>query len=1046
MRYALLFLCLPLSSGLVFSQKNELVFASNPCLTPDSRTVIFSLEGDLWKVPATGGPATRLTAMQGDELYPRVSPDGRWIAFTGAQYGSQDVYVMPIDGGEIRQLTFHEAFDHVDSWSWDSRFVYFTSNRYNRQSGYKVAVDGGTPVRLFGNYFNTVHTVVEHPGSGELFFNETWESKFQVNRKRYQGAYNPDIQAYNPKTREFKTYTDWPGKDMWYSIDRQGKIYFASDKANGEYNLCELRRGKTVELTKFPTSIKNPQVSANGEKVVFEKDYQLWLYDVATGKSSKLQAQFFDNGTLERAQDFQLKGAIERFDISADGKKLALVARGRLFAADVKGKFVAELPTNPRGRVLEVRWLADNKTLLYNMTNTDGYTNWYTIAADGSEAEIQRTNVPRNERDLTLNPERTKGVYLSGRDEVRLIELDSTFTTSLVAKDEIWGFQNPEPGFSPDGAYVYFCVRRNFELDIIAHHLATKTTVNLTESGVTETAPFWSPDGRWMYFIADRLRPGYPYGLGNAKLYRMPLEKFDEPFKSEKYAELFAAPDTTKGKDAKKDSVKISTPETIDAAAIRPLIEQIGPDFGTQTDVYITQKEDKTTVLFASNHGEGEFNWWKITYEPFAKPKTEKIEGAKTANMQLVEIKDKLYACFGGNLYTVNLDGKKVEKIDIDQTFRKKLADEFNQMFYETWANLEENFYNEDFHQTDWPGMKTRYAGFLPQLRTRDQLRTLINDMLGELNSSHLGFRSSGSEEQIFYKTQTAETGIIFNENAPYEVAYIVKNSAADKKNIDLRPGDILVTVDGRPVDPAANRNRYFTLPSLDAEMTLRFRRDTSTFTIALHPQRTGALNSLLYDEWIDNNQRIVDEKGNKRIAYAHMRNMGGGELEKFYIDMNTEAYARQGLILDLRYNTGGNVHDDVLRFLSQRPYLKWKYREGAFTVQSNFTPAAYPIVLLINEQSLSDAEMTAAGFKQLGLGKIIGTETYRWIIFTSGKRLVDGSFYRLPSWGCYTLDGKNLEKEGVKPDIEVKTTFKDRLEGRDPQLERAVEEVKRGM
>ena len=228
--------------------------------------------------------------------------------------------------------------------------------------------------------------------------------------------------------------------------------------------------------------------------------------------------------------------------------------------------------------------------------------------------------------------------------------------------------------------------------------------------------------------------------------------------------------------------------------------------------------------------------------------------------------------------------------------------------------------------------------------------------------------------------------------------------------------------------------------------MALRFRRNTSEFDVMVHPQRSGALNSLLYDEWIENNQRIVDEKGNKRIAYAYMRNMGSGELEKFFIDMNTEAYARQGLILDLRYNTGGNVHDDVLRFLSQRPYLKWKYREGAFTVQSNFTPAAYPIVLLINEQSLSDAEMTAAGFKQLGLGKIIGTETYRWIIFTSGKSLVDGSFYRLPSWGCYTLDGKNLEKEGVTPDIEVKTTFKDRLEGRDPQLERAIEEVKRGM
>jgi C-terminal processing protease CtpA/Prc len=159
------------------------------------------------------------------------------------------------------------------------------------------------------------------------------------------------------------------------------------------------------------------------------------------------------------------------------------------------------------------------------------------------------------------------------------------------------------------------------------------------------------------------------------------------------------------------------------------------------------------------------------------------------------------------------------------------------------------------------------------------------------------------------------------------------------------------------------------------------------------------------------------------------MKNMGQGELENFLVDMTRQLANRDALILDLRYNTGGNVHDDVLRFLSQKSYLQWKYREGQMTPQSNFSPSDKPIVLLVNEQSLSDAE-------------IIGTETYRWIIFTSGKGLVDGSFYRLPSWGCYTLDGKNIEKEGVKPDITVTNTFMDRLTGNDPQLDKAVETI----
>jgi len=169
------------------------------------------------------------------------------------------------------------------------------------------------------------------------------------------------------------------------------------------------------------------------------------------------------------------------------------------------------------------------------------------------------------------------------------------------------------------------------------------------------------------------------------------------------------------------------------------------------------------------------------------------------------------------------------------------------------------------------------------------------------------------------------------------------------------------------------------------------------------------------------------------------MKNMGQGELDQFIIDMTQELNNKDALIFDLRYNTGGNVHDEVLKFLQQRSYLNWKYREGALTRQSNFSPSDKPIVLLINEQSLSDAEMTAAGFKALKLGTIIGNETYRWIIFTSGVSLVDGSTVRMPGWGTYSLDGKDLEMSGVAPDIKVINCFEGKLNGRSPHLRRSV-------
>jgi tricorn protease len=316
----------------------------------------------------------------------------------------------------------------------------------------------------------------------------------------------------------------------------------------------------------------------------------------------------------------------------------------------------------------------------------------------------------------------------------------------------------------------------------------------------------------------------------------------------------------------------------------------------------------------------------------------------------------------------------------------------------------------------------------------------MLNDLFGELNSSHQGFGTFGDDENVTLQSATMETGILFENDQPYKVKYIARRSAADRKSIDIKPGDVLVKVNDVTVDNKIDRNYYFTAPSRDRELRLTFNRGGQMVNVKIHPQ--SSLYTNLYDEWVDANQRRVDEKGKGRIAYGYMKNMGTGELEQFINDMTQELANKDALIFDLRYNTGGNVHDEVLKFLSQRTYLQWKYREGKLTPQSNFSPADKPIILLINEQSLSDAEMTAQGFKALKLGKIIGNETYRWIIFTSGIPLVDGSSVRMPSWGCYSLEGKDLEMNGVQPDILIVNSFEDKLNGKDPQLDKAIEEI----
>ncbi|PMD99264.1 peptidase S41 [Siphonobacter sp. BAB-5405] len=1053
-------------AGLATTHGQGVYFTSYPSISPDAKTLVFTYENDLWKTDLTTGVSTRLTAMQGSETRARFSPDGKWLAFTGTQYGNADVYVMPAEGGEIRQLTFHDSYDLFDGWGWDSKTIYFESGAYNNGTAYTLSIDGGTPKRIFGHFFNRIHSIAEHPTTGELYFNDTWESDNQAYRKGYKGEFNPDIQSYNSKTKAYKRYTDYQGKDMWTTIDKSGQVYFVSDEANGEYNLYAFNGGKKTALTSFKESIKRPQVSANGQKVVFEKDYQLWIYDVASKKAQPVQLSISRNFTLPKAQDFIVQGNINFFDVSPDGKKMAFSSRGQLFVSDVEGKYIKQLSSSPTGRVLEVKWLSDNRTLVFNQT-VNGYQNFFSIPADGNGSAKALTKDLRNNRNLFLNKDRTKAVYLSGRDEVRLLDLKS-FDSKTLVKDEIWAFQNSSPMFSPNDEYVVFTAHRNFEQDIFVHKLSDGKTYNLTNTGVTEEAPYWSPDGKYIYFASNRYKPSYPFGLADAHVYRMPLSKLEEPYRSDKFAELFkkeekkdekketktdSSKTSTKKTDAKKDQKeekkdekkkeepKKIDPIVIDFDGLMDRLEQISPNFGTAVDPIVVQKDTKTFVLFQSDHDQGQPSWWKTTIEPFVPNKTEKIEGTRGAS-DFLQLDGKYYVIVGGNIHKLNLDANKVEKIDMKHTFRKNFEEEFRQMFEETWANVEENFYNETFHGADWKSLKPKYEAFVSRANNRTDFRTLMNDMLGELNSSHTGFSSYGPEESNFFATRTLTPGVIFEDENPYRVKAVVKNSPLDKTGKDVKPGDVLVKVNGQEVNPKQNRDFYFQQPSLDQEMELTFERNGKNVEVKVHPEYSGALVNQLYDEWIDQNQKYVDTKSKNRIGYVHMKNMGMDEYQKFVIDMTRDWNQKDALIVDLRYNTGGNVHDLVLNFLSQRPYLQWQYRGGARSPQPNFSPSGKPIVMLINEQSLSDAEMTSAGFKALKLGKLIGTETYRWIIFTSGKGLVDGSFYRLPSWGCYTLDGKNLEREGVQPDITVKQTFMDRLEGKEPQLDRAIEEI----
>lgn len=1006
---------------------DNLHFAYRPSLSPDGKMLYFSYDGDIYRVPATGGTALSIIALAGNENCPVLSPDGKLIAFSSDIQGNSDVYVMPVEGGEIRQLTFNEASDTPASWSPDSKYIYFESTRSSaRKTTFRVSVDGGTPELLFDGYFNTVVNVVENPKTGEFLFNESMESISFPTRKRYVGDHNPNIKSWNPSSRKYQELTDYEGKDQWPMVDRKGNIYYVSDAKNKESNIVRyVKNSEPQWLTSFDRSVQYPSLSFDGSAMTFIKEYEINVLDLASGTVSVPQITINGHSVEVRRQFADQKPTAAA--ISPDGRKFALVIRGELYVSDAKCKYLHKLDTPSNERVDDVCWNKDSRTIYYTRTNR-GWTDIFKIAADGSSAEKCVWSSNNNSTSFTVSHKADKIAFIDGSRSLMLLDM-ATDQTQQIAQAEFWSYRTHAVSFSYDGSYIAFEAMHMFEPDIYLYSLKDNSLKNLTNSASTDGEMVFTPDGKYMYLLSDPTGTSYPKG-SQTSLYKLPLRKYDKEFKSDGYDKLFE--DEKKDRKVQKDSAV-----TIDFTDVYRRMTRVDAG-GRQRGLYVFSSKNKA-LLFYTSFTNGAMHLYSLDLnDPEAKPKEVKdvIGGAFTASE-----KD-LYVLSGGTLRKIDVNSLGTTKVEVSKNVEKVLADEFEQMLYEGWAALEQNYYDVNFHGADWYAVRDYYASFLPYVRTRENLRTLMADMLGELNSSHQGFSSIGAEERTETRMRTLQTGVIFSNSSPYKVEKILPESPADRVEIDIMKGDELVAVDGVKVDPKENREKYFTTAVAKDELTLTFKRGSKDFDVKLHTTTSGAVKTLQYLEWENQRRDIVNDKGKGRIAYIHMRAMGGEDLQDFLLRMHTEAYDKDALILDLRYNNGGNIHNEVIEFLSQQRYFDWAYRDFPSTTHPNVTPAGKPIVVLVNEHSLSDAEVTSNGIQTLGIAKLVGTETYRWIIFTSSYRLLDGSSVRLPAWGCYNVKGQDLEFAGIKPDIYVRNTFKDRIEGKDPQLDAAIAEV----
>ena len=1018
-------------------------FPYNPSLSPDGKDIYFSYNGDIFKVPAEGGLAMSLVSLGGNESSPKVSPCGKWVAFASDVQGNNDIYVVPVGGGDVKRLTWHEANDIPSGWSADSKYIYFETNRANSRTTYKVSVDGGTPIRLFENYFNTIVNVAENPATGELYFNESTECISFPTRKRYVGDHNPNIKSWHPQKKSYKELTSYDGKDTWPMADKMGNLYYVSDEFNKESNIVKYNpKGKPQQLTEFNHSVQYPSISFSGNAMVFILEYKIHYLDLKSGKVTVPQISIADNyySIVRSFQDV----APSRVAVSPDGKKFAYVFRGLLYVGDSKGKFQQKLDTPLGERVDEIVWGKDNKTIYYTRTACR-FTHLFKIAADGSSSEQLLYQAPCNIKNLKMSHKKDKLAFVKGNESVNVLNIADEKVEKL-ADAQFWSYARYNLNFSFDDSYLAFEAVNLFEGDIYIYSFNEKKLYNLTNSASTEGNPCFSPDGKYLFMSANFQGTSFPRGSGQRSIYRLPLLNYNtKPFKSDIYDDLFKEEPADEKKDAQKGE-KGEKPQKKEKKAAQTKI-----DFN---DIYSRiQKMDKfqggySLYTFSSKGKEwllcsARDNVYALELsDPYAEVKTIKDLRRGT----FINSDNDLYAVSGADIYKIDLNQMRAVKTTVRKSVEKNITMEFAQMFCEAWGLIDQNFYDVNFHGVNLTEKGDYYLSFIPYVRTREHLVTLVNDMLGELNSSHLGFSSVGGEQQHPQtRTYTLETGIIWNNKNPGYVADVVPGSPACNVDTDIKPGDALVAVNGKHVSQAYNREKYFTSSIREPEIVLTFnRKGKGFFDVKLHTITYSEMKNLLYTQWEERNRAQVEKLGKGKIAYTHMRDMGAGELNRFLMDMHTRTVGKEGIILDLRFNNGGNVHKEVLDFLGQKAHYNWGFRDNKTNPHPNVTPGNMPIVVLVNERSLSDAEVTSNGIKTLGLATIVGTETYRWIIFTSGASMIDGSSLRLPAWGCYSLDGKDLESTGVVPDIYVRNTFKDRIEGKDPQLERGVEEVLR--
>ena len=1019
--------------------------------------VVFSYAGDLYTAPLSGGEAHRLTSHIGYEIFPRFSPDGKTIAFTGEYDGNREVYVIPAGGGDPRRLTYTStnARDDVGdrmgpnnivmTWTPDGQNVVYRNRIGDSFQGrlWTVPADGGMPQAMplpeggFCSY---------SPDGTRMAYNRVFR-EFR-SWKYYRGGMADDIWLYDPEAGKVENLTDNVAQDicpMWIGND----IYFISDRDRTMnlfvYHTDTRQTEKVTNYTDY--DIKFP--STDGKLIVYEQAGYLYRFDPQTRRAEQIHITLNAENIYARTEQKHVANQLTSAGLSADGKRVAVTARGEVFDVPATKGVTRNITRTPGANERGADWSPDGKYIAY-ISDRTGETEIYLQPAEGGDPIQLTTDNDTYIRSLQWSPDSKTVLYTDRKNRIVTVDVSSKAKTVVM--------QNPERefygvSFSPDSRWLTYTKPAANDFSVVyVYNLADRKEYPVTEKWYNSSSPAFSTDGKYLVFESDRdfnpiygrLEWNHVYTrLGGIYLAMLaagtpsPFLPADEAVNSGKEEESSEA----KGKDKKKEAPAGDKTVKIDPESIQGRIVKLPLDAGNYRNLY----SDGQAVWYFGNGGTHAFD--------LKEQKDELV--AEDAMMSPVSGSKKVLYRKRRTLYTGELSTRKatLEKaVDLsDMVAPIDYSREWAQIFDEAWRAYRDGFYLENMHGVDWKAIREKYAVLLPYVKTRLDLNYVIGEMIAELACGHayvnpgeypkperidmglLGAELSRDEQTGFYRIDKILPG------APYSDEL---RSPLTEPGMDIKEGDYITAIDG--VSTASVDNIYRLLIGKAGVLTeLGINSKASADgarKVVVKP--TDNEYPLYHYNWVQNNLRRVEEATDGRVGYIYIPDMGPEGLNEFaryfYPQLDKEA-----LIIDDRANGGGNVSPMIIERLLRKPYRMTMSRVSTRTSTVPDATQYGPKVLLINKYSASDGDLFPWSFKANGLGTVIGTRTWGGIIGISGSLpYMDGTDIRVPFFTNY--DAKSgqwiVENHGVDPDILIDNDPILEQAGVDQQLEKAIE------